>query len=80
MPPHARPTAAEGALSSEEAAAAAGEPEPTPFATSSSLGAAPGPDLLTVFGGCMDQSSFPYLARSYAQTAELWMGDLGGLT
>ncbi|KIZ03963.1 hypothetical protein MNEG_3997 [Monoraphidium neglectum] len=56
------------------AEAAAADPGAAPAAAPTCSG------LLAVFGGCMDQSSFPYLARSYVQTAELWLGDMGALT
>lgn len=38
------------------------------------------PALLFVFGGCVDHSSFPFLARSYSQTQELWAADLAAST
>ena len=42
--------------------------------------AAPPTGLLFAFGGCVDTgSSFPFLARSYAQTQELWVADLAQL-
>ena len=37
---------------------------------------APLPALLYTFGGCIDHSTLPFLARSYAQTQELWAADL----
>ena len=35
--------------------------------------------MLFMFGGCLDQSSFPYLARSYTQSAELWAADISSM-
>jgi len=73
------PAAAEEAIvnSSEPdqppAAAAAAAAAP---AAAAAAAAAVLSGLVYVFGGCVDQSSFPYLARSYQQTAELWGADM----
>lgn len=70
--PQARPGKADGRTAADGAAEGASE-------ATAPVPAAAGSDLVAVFGGCMDQSTFPYLARSYVQTAELWLGDLGAL-
>ncbi|GBF95583.1 hypothetical protein Rsub_08564 [Raphidocelis subcapitata] len=45
-----------------------------------SAGDAPASGRVFVFGGCVDSSAFPFLSRSYAQTAELWCADLAANT